>query len=1188
MGNNLPCFKKRQTFSVTTSKPPDQGGTETEKTLEPTTQPEKKTDENPPMEITRSSESQNEKTPKDQNPPSQTQTGKKGPIISSPPLPPKSPEKRKLQNGPNPPSEPQTEKKPQTGPSTPSEPQTEKKPQTGPSTPPNSQTNDMSQTGPSTPPDSQTNNMSQIEPSTPPESQTNNMSQIGPSKPPESQPNDMPQTGPSTPPESQTKNKPQTGPSTPSEPQTDNMSQTGPSTPSEPQTEKKPQTGPSTPPESQTNNMSQIGPSTPPESQTNNMSQIGPSTPPESQTNKMSQTGPSTPPEPQTEKKPKTGPSTPPESQTNNMSQIGPSTPPESQTNNMSQTGPSTPSEPQTEKKPKTGPSTPPESQTNNMSQIGPSTPPESQTNNMSQIGPSTPPESQTNNMSQIGPSTPPDSQTNDMSQTGPSTPPESQTNNLPQTGPSTPQESQTNNMPETGPSTPPESQTKNKPQTVPSTPPESQTNNLPQTGPSTPPESQPNNLPETGPSTPPDSQTNNLPQTGPSTPPESQTKNKPQTVPSTPPESQTNNLPQTGPSTPPESQPNNLPETGPSTPPDSQTNNLPQTGPSTPPESQPNNLPQTGPSTPKQKPQIVLNKPSELQTKEEPQMEKSQTEDQGNRGKIAKLETSPRAMIFSSEEDNRMKSLVKWTRNIIPDCQLITPTTIEDWKAKVENCAIVIVYTASSSYEKMAQYMEHWKGYEKVIVVIGDIQTLENEVRSGWDVVRSPQCELHMFTQSELQWVLRDPRLQETWRKIQQIRDIVLRDYQKEMTLKGKQRHQVKFVSMSDIHKNQKKEKNKRDQKRGSVNDNLNRDSTQKEVHWLGPLLTDNEKVDFTSCQISEIKNFLPKEKGTVLTCILHFTKENFQKITEKNSDQQYIKKLKGQKDLTVVVVVDDLNDERLEKDLEEKYKKSEYSGLWHLFLFRREEQRPECLNYVSAEVTAKEKWSKLQISIETIVSKSKTCDTPDTTSCPPPGNSGNREETRTPRDLGIVGIFSRSSNTDYSWIETELKSPDMIPMVSKVRPFYISNNQSGKFYEELGLCSFGILYHTKNRGRVNVTDVTDSLYDEELEAMSVILGRENVIVVIDDLKNSSLDEKQRLLTSQPSIDRYAFDLLLFSEQEKKDGEHVIRLREAIRSLAAGKKTAGPSNSSKNQPEIQGEITGNQDDRNKADEAKS
>ncbi|XP_069591240.1 uncharacterized protein [Ranitomeya imitator] len=1022
-------------------------------------------------------------------------------------------------------------------------------------------------------------------------SQTEKKPQTGASTPSESQTEMKPPTGTSTPSESQAEMKPQTGTSTPSEPQKEIKPQTGTSTPSESHTGMKPQTGTSTPPESQAEMKPQTGTSTSSESQAEMKPQTGTSTPSESQAEMKPQTGASTPSESPMEVKPQTGTSTPSESHTGMKPQTGTSTPPESQAEMKPQTGTSTSSESQAEMKPQTGTSTPSESQAEMKPQTGTSTPSESQTEMKPKTGTSPSSESQTEMKPQTGTSTPSESQMEMKPQTGTSTPSEPQMEMKPQTGTSTPSESYTEMKPQTGTSTPSESQTEMKPQTGTSTPSESQMEMKPQTGTSTPSESQMEMKPQTGASTPSESQMEMKPQTGTSTPSESQMEMKPQTGASTPSESQMEMKPQTGTSTPSESQMEMKPQTGASTPSESQMEMKPQTGATSPTKTQTDHKPEadsnvSSESKIEKKPHIESNVSSEAQTETKPQMEKSASQDQGHTQNNRKIETSPRAVIFSVEKDDDMKSLENWTRNIIPDCQLINPTTIEDWKSVVEDSAIVIVYTTSSSYErfmeKMGEYMDHWKGYEKVIVVVGDIQTSENEVRSEWDGGRCPQWELHLFTKTELQWIREDPRMQEMSSKIQKIRDIVLRDYQEDITLKGKQKFHVKLVSMSDNLKNQKKESKKQAQKRGSVNDNLNRDPPQKEARWLEMLLRDDEMLDFTFCHISEIKNVLPKEE-TSLTCILLFTKETFQKIIteKKNSDQQYIKKLKGQTNLTVVVVVHDLDDESSEKDLEDKYKKSEYKDLWKLFLFRREEQGPEYQDYISAEATAEEKWRKFKESIKTKATVHKSGDTADATRPP----TDNEKDTRTPGHLGIVGIFSRSSITDYSWIEKELTSPDLSPVVSGVRPFYISNNQIGTFYKELGLCSFGILYHTKNRGRVNVTNVTDSLYDEELAAMSLILRRENVIVVIDDLSSSILEEKkriqekERILETQPSIDDYAFDLLLFSEQEKKDGEHKERLRQAIISLAAGKKTEGTRNSRKNQPEIKEKNTGNQDD---------
>eukprot|EP00079_Xenopus_tropicalis_P038933 XP_017952704.1 PREDICTED: uncharacterized protein LOC108644517 [Xenopus tropicalis] len=129
------------------------------------------------------------------------------------------------------------------------------------------------------------------------------------------------------------------------------------------------------------------------------------------------------------------------------------------------------------------------------------------------------------------------------------------------------------------------------------------------------------------------------------------------------------------------------------------------------------------------------------------------------------------------------------------------------------------------------------------------------------------------------------------------------------------------------------------------------------------------------------------------------------------------------------------------------------------------------------------------------------------------------------------LVGIFSRESQEAYDWLITFLLT---ISAVRDVRTVHISNTNYRDVIDEASKCAFAILYHTKKRGRINITDVTDSLYDRELEDLSRCLGRDRVIVVIDDLEDSSLEAKNLILQNQPSIGRWAVELFLFSDQEK------------------------------------------------------
>eukprot|EP00079_Xenopus_tropicalis_P038930 XP_017952701.1 PREDICTED: uncharacterized protein LOC105948391 [Xenopus tropicalis] len=129
------------------------------------------------------------------------------------------------------------------------------------------------------------------------------------------------------------------------------------------------------------------------------------------------------------------------------------------------------------------------------------------------------------------------------------------------------------------------------------------------------------------------------------------------------------------------------------------------------------------------------------------------------------------------------------------------------------------------------------------------------------------------------------------------------------------------------------------------------------------------------------------------------------------------------------------------------------------------------------------------------------------------------------------LVGIFSREARETYDWLIRFLLN---LYAVRDVRPVHISNTNYRDVMAEASKCAFAILYHTQNRGRINITDVTDSLYDRELEDLSRCLGRDRVIVVIDDLEDSSLEAKNLILQNQPSIGRWAVELFLFSDQEK------------------------------------------------------
>ncbi|OCT64656.1 hypothetical protein XELAEV_18045755mg [Xenopus laevis] len=131
-------------------------------------------------------------------------------------------------------------------------------------------------------------------------------------------------------------------------------------------------------------------------------------------------------------------------------------------------------------------------------------------------------------------------------------------------------------------------------------------------------------------------------------------------------------------------------------------------------------------------------------------------------------------------------------------------------------------------------------------------------------------------------------------------------------------------------------------------------------------------------------------------------------------------------------------------------------------------------------------------------------------------------------------VGIFSRDASDNYKWLIDLLEGTFSHGVENIVIPVYVGNDFF-EFLSNVNQCKFAILYHTQKRGRLNVTDVTDSLYDRELENLSSVLGKENVIVVLDDLVDNSDSKKNDIVKSQPKINEYSCDLLLISEKKKQ-----------------------------------------------------
>ncbi|CAH2308212.1 Hypothetical predicted protein [Pelobates cultripes] len=125
------------------------------------------------------------------------------------------------------------------------------------------------------------------------------------------------------------------------------------------------------------------------------------------------------------------------------------------------------------------------------------------------------------------------------------------------------------------------------------------------------------------------------------------------------------------------------------------------------------------------------------------------------------------------------------------------------------------------------------------------------------------------------------------------------------------------------------------------------------------------------------------------------------------------------------------------------------------------------------------------------------------------------------------VVRIFSKERMESYRWLTLYLSL-----FIKDILPVSISNNQRDlKYYASR--CHFAIVYHSKKRGRINVTDVADALYNKELRYLHRTIGKQNILVVIGDMDDSSESVKEQILQRQPSITKWAHGLFLFTEAE-------------------------------------------------------
>ncbi|XP_040296655.1 uncharacterized protein LOC121008276 [Bufo bufo] len=281
------------------------------------------------------------------------------------------------------------------------------------------------------------------------------------------------------------------------------------------------------------------------------------------------------------------------------------------------------------------------------------------------------------------------------------------------------------------------------------------------------------------------------------------------------------------------------------------------------------------------------------------------------------------------------------------------------------------------------------------------------------------------------------------------------------------------------------------------------------KDVQWL---LREIHSVHFQEqvrnvnlINIMEMKEKNWEKKFSEYTFCIYVSKEH--EWTQGTAAFQRVKSLSQRGKKNLVVVVDEVSNEKQTLTLEHHRDIRNYTK--GFFIFSKTEKESQYQRMVNSQQ-------------------------------PAPDNDARGSHVVSPPKVVIgikhkVGIFSRSADRDFSWLKSLLTS-EVKDHVLSVQSYLISNNGYQQLSEDLSHCTFGILYHTKNNGRVNITDVTDSLYDEELQLLSKTLGKKNTIVIIDDLEDASDQQKRIILHTQPMIADCANDLVLISYEDKTD----------------------------------------------------
>ncbi|XP_073491591.1 uncharacterized protein [Aquarana catesbeiana] len=302
-------------------------------------------------------------------------------------------------------------------------------------------------------------------------------------------------------------------------------------------------------------------------------------------------------------------------------------------------------------------------------------------------------------------------------------------------------------------------------------------------------------------------------------------------------------------------------------------------------------------------------------------------------------------------------------------------------------------------------------------------------------------------------------------------------------------------------------------------------------EIQWLRDFLSKTSITGASICYISHPPDWktLAWKSSPIILC------HSFSTNTEWTCLEEFLTHSNGLPGKRVIVIITDVKDRGSEKSIQEEWGKWKFPGFELITLTC--EEIDSISTYISQDLSPERKMARKIHILKNILQ-----------------TTAERRKVVTKRlEKDKIGIFSRSDSSEYTWLVKLLTSTNFSGWVLSATPYYIANYQFEKFKNDVSQCTFGILYHTKNSGRINVTNVTSSLYDEELKHLHEKLGRDNVIVVIDDLEKSTDRVKNQILKEQHSIKKWARDLFIFCQEEKKTDPHIIpSMEEKMKHLEA------------------------------------